>query len=99
MHIHDVIDYVTRSQSTSNFEIDISPSMFELERRSTAQNVGNANGCLFGIFHFGYNFRKKVCCELKVAAILKTLKFLTHLQFDLRYETIVPNYAKKVFSW
>ena len=32
-----------------------------------------------------------------MAAVLKTLKYKTQLQFDLRYETIVPNYAKKVF--
>ena len=54
---HDVIDDVTRSQSRSNFESDISPSIFELERRSKAQNVGNAHGYLFGIFNFRYNFR------------------------------------------
>ena len=40
---------------------------------------------------------KKVCRELKMAAILKILKYSTQLQFDLRYEKIVPNYAKKVF--
>ena len=56
---HDVIDDVTKWQSRSNFEIDISPSIFELERRSKAQNVGNANGYLFGIFNFRYNFRWK----------------------------------------
>ena len=54
---HDVIDDVTRSQSRSNFESDISPSIFELERRSRAQNVGNAHGYLSGIFNFRYNFR------------------------------------------
>ena len=32
-HTHDVIDDVTRSQSRSNVEIDISPSIFQLERR------------------------------------------------------------------
>ena len=31
---HDVIDDVTRSQNRSNFESDISPSIFKLERRS-----------------------------------------------------------------
>ena len=56
-HTHDVIDDVTRSQSRSNFETDISPKIFELERRSKAQNVGNANGYLYGIFNFWYNFR------------------------------------------
>ena len=49
---HDVIDDVTRSQSRSNFEINISPSIFGLERRSKAQNVGNAHGYLSGIFNF-----------------------------------------------
>ena len=53
---HDVIDDVTRSQNKSDFEIDISPSIFELERRSKAQNVGNANGHLSGIFKFWYHF-------------------------------------------
>ena len=56
---HDVIDDVTRSPSRSNFEIDKSPSIFELERRSKAQNIGNANGYLFGIFNFRYPFRQK----------------------------------------
>ena len=54
---HDVIDDVTRSQSMSNVEIDISPSIFELERRSNAQNIENADGYLFGIFNFLYHFR------------------------------------------
>ena len=54
---HDVIDDVIRSQNRSNFEIAISPSIFELKRRSKAQNVGRANGYLFGTFNFGYHFR------------------------------------------
>ena len=58
-HTHDVIDDVTRSQSRPNFEIDISPSIFELQRRSKAQNVGNAHGYLSGLFNFRYNFRWK----------------------------------------
>ena len=53
---HDVIDDVTRSQSRSNFESAISPSNFELERRSNAQYVGNAHGYLSGLFNFRYNF-------------------------------------------
>ena len=36
---------------------------------------------------------KKFCLELKMAAILKILKYLTQLQSDLRYEKIVPNFA------
>ena len=38
---------------------------------------------------------KKFCRELKIVAISKILKYETQLQFDLRYEKIVPNYAKK----
>ena len=38
---HGVIDDVTRSQSRSIFKNDI--SLFELERRSRAQNIGNTN--------------------------------------------------------
>ena len=52
-HTHDVIDDVTRSQSRSNFESDISPSIFELERRS------KDHGYLSGLFNFRYNFRQK----------------------------------------
>ena len=32
-----------------------------------------------------------------MAAILKILKYQTQLQFDLRYEKIVPIYAQKSF--
>ena len=97
IHIHDVIDDVTRSQSRSNFEIDISASMFELERRSKAQNVGNTHGYLFTYSTSGITSGEKVCCELKMTAILKILIYWTKLQSDLRYEKIVPNYVKKVF--
>ena len=54
---HDVINDVTRLQSRSHFEIDISPSIFEVERRSKVQNVGNAHGYRSGTFNFRYNFR------------------------------------------
>ena len=45
----------------------------------------------------GITSDKKVCPELKMAAILKILKYQTQLQCDLRYEKIVPNYAQKSF--
>ena len=39
---------------------------------------------------------KKVCHNLKMAAILKMSKYLTQPQFDIiRYENIIPNYARK----
>ena len=59
INIHDLIDDITRSQNKSNFEIHISPSIFELQPRSKAQNVGNGHGYLSGIFSFRYNFRQK----------------------------------------
>ena len=46
----------------------------------------------------GITSGKKVCRELKMTAILKIFKYQTQLQFDLRYEKIIPNYAKRVFS-
>ena len=45
----------------------------------------------------GITSGKKVCRELKMTAILKILKNQTQLQFDLRYEKIIPNYVKKSF--
>ena len=39
---------------------------------------------------------RKICRELKMATILKTLKNKTQLQFSIRYGKIVPNYAKKL---
>ena len=97
---HDIIDDVTKSQSRSNFEIDISSSISELNRWSKVQNIGNAKGYLSGIFNFGITSGKKVCRELKMVffKILKILKYQTQLQFDLRYEKIVQNHAQKSFS-
>ena len=43
----------------------------------------------------GITSGKKVCPELKMAAILKIFKYWTRLQFDIRYENIVPNHAQK----
>ena len=43
----------------------------------------------------GITSGEKVCRELKMAAIYKISKYKTQLQFDLRYEKIVSNYANK----
>ena len=48
---------------------------------------------------YGITPGKKVCCELKMAAILKILKYSTQLQFHLIYGKIVPSYAKKRILW
>ena len=45
----------------------------------------------------GITSGKKVCRDLKMAAILKIFKYERQLHFYLIYENIVPNYAKKVF--
>ena len=42
-------------------------------------------------------YGKIVCRELKMAAMLKISKYQAQLQFDLRYDKIVLNYAKKIF--
>ena len=44
-------------------------------------------------------FGKKVCHELKMAAIFLNFEYQTQLQSDLRYEKIVPNYVKKSFFY
>ena len=43
----------------------------------------------------GITSGKKVCCELKMAAILKMMNYQTQIQFDLRYQKVIPNYARK----
>ena len=51
---------------------------------------------IFLVYSFaGITSGKKKFVELKMAAILKILKYQTQFQFDLRYEKIVPNYTKK----
>ena len=72
---HDVIDDVTRSQRRSNFESDISLSIFELERRSKTQNVGNVHGYLSGLFNFRYNFRLKNFSRAQNSGHFENLKY------------------------
>ena len=76
IHIHDVIDDVTRSQNRSNFEIDISPSLFALQRRSKAQNVRYAHGYLSGILSFRYNFRQKSLSRAQNGGHFKNFEIL-----------------------
>ena len=72
IHIHDVIDDVTRSQNRSNFEIDISPSIFELQRRKMSEMLM----AIFLVYSpSGITSGKKNCRELKMVAILKILKY------------------------
>ena len=97
---HDVIDDVTRSQSRSNFEIDISPSIFELERRSKAQNVGNAHGYLSGIFNFRYNFRLKSLSRALNSGHFENFEILNTASIWPQIWKDRPKLCqKKVFSW
>ena len=63
------------SKSRSNFEIAITPLIFELERRSQAQNVGNLTGYCFVTLNFRLDFRLKTQPDLAMAAILKISKY------------------------
>ena len=69
---------MTSSMMSPGHKVDqilklISPSIFQLERRSKAQNIENAHGYLAGIFNVQYYSQLKVCRKLKMAAILNTL--------------------------
>ena len=97
IHIHDVIHDVTKSQNRSylksiylrqylNYGVDQKLKMSEMLMAISL--VYSSSGITSG---------KKKFVGLKKAAILKILKYQTQLQFDLRYEKIVPNYANKVF--
>ena len=43
----------------------------------------------------GITSGKKILCDLKMAVILEKAKYKTQLQFDIRNEKIIPNYARK----
>ena len=58
-----------KSKSMSNFEIAKTPLIFELERRSKAQNVGICTQLSFGL-------RLKTHPDLKMAVILKISNIL-----------------------
>ena len=68
---------VTRSQNRSNFEIDISPSILELERRSKAHNTGITNGYLCGKFNFRYHFRWKKMSRAQNGSHFENFKILS----------------------
>ena len=60
----------------SNFEIDISPSIFELERRSNTQYAENAHGYPSGISIFRYNFREKSLSRAQSSGRFENFKIL-----------------------
>ena len=72
IHIHDVIDDVTRSQHRSNFEIDIYLS-YSVDQKLKMSEMLMAIVLVYSTS--GITSGKKVCRELKTAAILKILKY------------------------
>ena len=93
-------DDVTRWQSMSTFEIDISPSIFELERRSKAQNVGNANGYISHISNFRYNFRWKSFSWAKNGGHFLNFEILNiALIWPQMWKDRSKLCQKKFFSW
>ena len=75
-YTNDITDDVTRSQSRSNFEIDISPSNFQLERQSKGQNIRNTNGYLDGIFNFWYHLQLKRFSQAQIGGYFENIKIL-----------------------
>ena len=57
--VDDIIDDVIRSKNKSNFEIVVTQSIFKLERRSKAQNVGHVLGFPDKVLNFRWHFRRK----------------------------------------
>ena len=78
------------------FGIDISPSIFELQRRSKAQNVGNADGYLSGIF----NFRWKSLSRAQNGGHFENFEILNTASIWPQIWKDRPKLCqKKVFSW
>ena len=97
---HDVIYDVTRPQSKSKFEIDISPSIFELERPSKAQNIGKANGYLSGVFKFRYHFHWKSFSRAQNGGHFEHFEILNTASIWPQIWKGCPKLCKKkYFSW
>ena len=71
-----------------------SPSIFQLERQSKSQNIGNTRGYLAGIVNLWYYIR----CDLNMAAILKILKYLTQINLTSGMKRPSQIMPKKYFS-
>ena len=72
--------------------------IFELERRSKAQNVGYANGYLSGIFKFRYNFRWKSLSRAQNGGHFEIFELLNTASIWLQIWKDRPKFSKqKVF--
>ena len=94
--IYDINDDVTRSQSRSNFKIAIYPSIFQLQCRLKAQNIGNAHGYLAGILNFRYHFRLKSLLRPKNGGHFEDFEILnTYSIWPQIWKDRTKNYARK----
>ena len=78
----------------SNFEIALTRLILKLELQPKSQNVGKWTDYSNIGHNFQYSFRLKSSPYLKMAAVLKILKYIALVNFDNGYEHI---YQKKVF--
>ena len=90
-----ITDDVIRTPNKSKLWTAIAPSIFQLEHRSKAQNVTNANGYPYSIFKFRCHFRYKISSRPENGGHSENVKYQTHLQFDIKNEKIIPNCARK----
>ena len=99
-HTHEVIDDVICSQSRSYYKIAISTSIFQLERRSKAQNIGNAHGYLTDIFNIWYYFRQKSLSPPQNGGHFENFEILNTASIYPQICKDCPKLChKKYFSW
>ena len=92
---HDVIDEVSMSQSRSNFEVAISPSIFHLERRPVLNISEILRDILLTYSTSGITAGEKVLSRPQNGGYFENFEILNTDSINLRYEKIIPNYAKK----
>ena len=96
----DVIGDVTSTQSRSNFEIDISPSIFQLESRSELKMSGMLVAILLVYSTSGVTSGKKSLLRPQNGGHSENfIKWNAASFWPQMWKEMMPNDAKKVFSW
>ena len=100
--IHFVIqrsnNHVRGSKSKSNFEIAITPSIFELECWSKAQNVGNVLGYLVDIINFRWHLQRKGSLVTQNFVSFENLRNIQHcFNWTSYIERLYANHPRKVY--
>ena len=78
----------------ANMKITISPSTFQLGRRSKAQNIGKSSGLSCGLV-YSTTSKQGFSQPQNDGHYENFVKYWTQPQFDLRYEKIIRNFTKK----